>query len=56
MTIGRANADQAGARPYLHRWAGTRFKHADRPITRTLWRGEGGFTRRFRKESAQSYG
>ncbi len=24
MTIGRAAADQAGARPYLHRYAGTR--------------------------------
>ena len=28
MTIGRAAADQAGARPYLHRCAGTRSRHA----------------------------
>jgi hypothetical protein len=31
ITIGRADADQAGARPYLHRCAGTRFRHADVP-------------------------
>ena len=28
MTIGHADADQAGARPYLHRCAGTRSGHA----------------------------
>jgi hypothetical protein len=28
MTIGRADADQAGARTYQHRCAGTRSRHA----------------------------
>ena len=29
MTIGRAAADQAGARPYLHRYAGNAFQTSD---------------------------
>ena len=31
LNIGRADADQAEARPYLRRCAGTRSRHADRP-------------------------
>jgi hypothetical protein len=40
MTIGRAEADQAGARPYQHRCAGTRRDMRHHPVA-----GQSGFFR-----------